>query len=208
MLKKDKFFIVLIFASHNKYIMKGKIVWLFVLMMNLSFSQNIMVDNESKVSWSSEREIDWGDFKSKLAPSKFSNAKTSYKIEIIPENVLVDENDRIKDYEKLTVVANFFKNESWCGSKDENLLIHERLHFDIAEFVARKIRKRFSELKRKKESRFKVYSSEYSKLWNEGRELQRKYDIETSHGINLVKNKEWVLMINSQISSLKEYELN
>lgn len=188
--------------------MKGKVVWLFVLIMNLSFSQNIMVDNESKVSWNSERKINWGDFKSKLAPSKFSNAKTSYKIEIIPENVLVDENDRIKDYEKLTVVANFFKKESWSGSKDENLLIHERLHFDIAELFARKIRKRFSELKRNKESRFKVYSSEYSKLWNKGRNFQNKYDVETSHGINLVENKEWVLRVKNQISSLKEYELN
>ena len=176
------------------------LIMLLLFCSSISFSQQ----NET-IAWSPEYKLEWKDYLGSLDPEVFANAKTSYKIEFIPENVMVDEHDRMPNYKKITVVAKFYKKHSWSVSKDQELLNHEQLHFDIAELFARKIRKRFLELKSKKESRFSVFYSEYKSLWNECRIYQRKYDQETNHGVNTQKNKEWEKLVRENLTKLNSY---
>lgn len=171
--------------------------------MLLLFCSSITFSQEDEtITWNIDQQLKWEDYMGKLDPEVFANAKTSYKIEFVPENVLVDEHDRMPNYKKVTVVARFYKKYSWSVSRDTELLKHEQLHFDIAELFARKIRKRFSELKAKAESRFSIYYSEYKVLWAECRAYQRRYDQETNHGVNIQKNKEWVKLVQKELLSL------
>ena len=107
--------------------------------------------------------LSWSDFQGVVDPNTFGRAKTSYKIDIIPENVKVDEQDRIQGFEALTVDARFYKKQSWTTVpiNDTIVLGHEQIHFHIAEIFARKIRKKFINLQKNKEARFAVYSESY-----------------------------------------------
>ena len=170
---------------------------LLVLNNTLFSQENKVLSHDSIVTWSKTYKLEWSDYTGQLNPDVFAYAVTSYKIDIIPEHVKVDAQDHILNYQDLTVLANFYKNHSWTISTDIDLLNHERLHFDIAELFARKIRTRFSELKTAKEKRFSVYWDEYSTLWKACRQLQKQYDLETNHGAKKAENDQWIAKINA-----------
>lgn len=181
-----------------------------ILMLFINTSAQIetkILKTDSIISWSANNLIEWSDFKGEIDSTKFGNALTSYKIDIVPDNVMVDEDSNIQEIEKLTVIANFYKNHSWTtGTFDNNLLTHERLHFDIAELYARKIRVRFDSMKKKGEARFDVYLGNYKELWQECRLMQKQYDNETNHGVKLNKNKEWQKRIKTELDNLSSYK--
>lgn len=184
-----------------------KLYWIIFLFTTVVLSQNTDDEYESnKIIWNQDKKLEWKDFTGALDPNLFGNALTSYKIEIIPENVLVDADDNIQNYENLTVVAKFYKDKSWVTSRTDGLLAHEQLHFDIAELYARKIRKKFSELKSVNEQRFAVYASAYELLWQECREYQKMYDSQTKNGILTEENNIWINKVLNEIMELNEFK--
>ncbi len=170
---------------------------LYILCNSLFSQENKTSINDSIISWSKTNKLQWNDYKGTMNPNIFAYAVTSYKIDIIPENVKVDAQDHILNYQDLTVHANFYKNHSWTISADVDLLNHEQLHFDIAEIYARKIRQRFAELKSAKEKRFSTYWDEYNALYKACRVLQKQYDLETNHGAKKAENDAWLEKINA-----------
>ena len=83
-------------------------------MCNSLFSQeNRIYIDDNIISWSNTNKLQWHDYKGTMNPDIFAYAVTSYKIDIIPENVKVDAQDHILNYQDLTVKANFYKNNSW-----------------------------------------------------------------------------------------------
>tara|TARA_R100000935_G_scaffold23395_3_gene42763 strand:- start:5446 stop:6045 length:600 start_codon:yes stop_codon:yes gene_type:complete len=174
----------------------------FVMGINAQGGSN----GQSIIDWDSARKLRWTDFKGKVDPNKFGSAMTSHKIEILPTNVLVDENDNIQNYEQMTVEAQFFTNKSWTTSNNNDILKHEQLHFDIAELYARKIRKRFEELKSDGVATFSKYQECYTIFWKECRKIQKQYDNETSHGQYKNVNQRWATNITNQLEELKGFE--
>ncbi|GAA4892024.1 hypothetical protein GCM10023311_15560 [Flaviramulus aquimarinus] len=173
----------------------------FIILGYHSFSQ----EDNNTMPWNASNKLEWKDYKGTLNPEIIAYASTSYKIDIIPENVIVDLNDYIVNYQDLTVVANFYKNHSWTVSNDVELLNHERLHFDIAELFARKIRKRFSELKNSGEKRFARYQNEYNALWQSCRVFQKKYDSETNHGAKKNESGIWYKKVAALLENFKNF---
>jgi len=163
-------------------------------------------DPTSYISWDDGYQLKWTDFQGNTEGNFILAASTSYKIDLLPESVLVDENDQIQGYEKLTVVANFYKNTSWHTTNSQYILKHERLHFDIAELFARKIRKRFSELKKGKQASFAVYQDAFTLFWKECRKMQKQYDLETNHGRKLEVNEIWQTRILKELESLVAFK--
>jgi hypothetical protein len=163
---------------------------------------------DTTISWKPTIKLNWSDFQGKVNPNTFGKAKTSYKIEIIPENVKVDGKDRIHGYKSLTTEARFYKRQSWTtiSANDTIVLSHERLHFDIAELFARKIRKEFIKLQNNKEARFSAYSQAYSLFWKACRQYQKQFDLETNHGRELDLNIAWSHKVKLAIESLSEYK--
>ena len=162
---------------------------------------------DTTITWTQSKKLAWSDFQSEIDSDIFGKALTSYKIDFLPEDVLVDEQDKIQGYENITVVARFYKKQSWTtvAASDTVVLKHEQLHFDIAELFARKIRKKFKELQENGEARFSVYSEVYNQLWMESRKYQKQFDFETDHGRELDLNKIWFEKVKEELTLLAEY---
>lgn len=182
--------------------------FLVLLSANLFAQKKSLKNGDTIISWKPMVKIAWSDFQGETNPATFGKAKTSYKIEIIPSNVRVDEEDRIQNYEDLTTEARFYKRQSWTtvSVNDTIVLDHEQLHFDIAELFARKIRKGFVELQKNKESRFSSYSQLYNLYWKACRKYQMDYDFETNHGRDLELNKKWSSKVKLELENLNKYK--
>lgn len=157
------------------------------------------------INWEHSNTLTWNDFRGEVDKDILAAAMTSYKINLVPEAVMVDENDMIQGYENLTVVTQFYKELSWHTNDSNTLLAHEQLHFDIAELYARKIRQRFSELKIAKEARFTAYLDAYNILWKACRTYQKQYDRETAHGRNLLVNLNWEERVGKQLGEMNDF---
>ncbi len=171
------------------------------LLLLIFFSINL--NGQSKIKWSKEKKLMWSNFKDTPDEEILAYALTAYKIEILPIDVMVDSDNNIKDYESLTVVANFYSNHSWVHTKSAYLLKHEQLHFDIAGLYAYKMRAKFEKLKKQKVANFDSYSKVYAKLWAECRKTQETYDVETKHGQLLEENDSWIKKISEKINLLE-----
>ena len=186
--------------------MKKKIIILFLIIpTSLIFGQNISKD--SIIEWKKDNNLSWSEFLGKPNDNIIADALTSYKIEVLPSDVVLDENDNILNYQNLTVKANFYKYHSWYIENTNQLLEHEQLHFDIAELFARKMRMEFEKLKNDNESNFNIYVDCYNRLWKDCREMQGDYDFDTNHGRENEINLKWIDKINNELSKLNEFEL-
>lgn len=183
----------------------GRVVALNLLFSIYGFGQSAELENIILI-WDANRELVWTDFQGETDPNTISSAMTSHKIEILPTNVLVDDQDNIHGYEKMTAEAHFYINKSWTTTQSLTILKHERLHFDITELYARKIRQRFAEYKANKIASFSVYSDCYQLFWNECRKTQQRYDQETDHGRDIAKNELWAHQIETQLEALSAFE--
>jgi hypothetical protein len=175
-----------------------------VILLNIFYFNTTLYSNaQSVIPWSKETKLKWSDFKATPNTEIIGYAQTSYKIEIQPSDVSVDHQNNIQNYESLNVVANFYTNHSWVFKKDDYLLKHEQLHFDIAGLYAKKIRLEFEKLKKNKIANFDSYLNAYKKLWSECRTIQKKYDKETKHGLQVDVNNSWIKDISSQLDKIK-----
>ncbi len=179
----------------------NKITALLFLTIILPFPKT--QDTQSIIEWSKERRLKWSDFKGTPDEEILAYALTAYKIEILPSDVLVDENNNIQNYDLLTVVANFYSNHSWVHTKSDYLLTHEQLHFDIAALYAYKMKTEFRKLKKQKVANFDAYTKVYAELWAECRKTQATFDNETNHGQLIEENDRWIKKINEKIDKLE-----
>jgi len=85
------------------------------------------------------------------------------------------------------------------------LLDHERLHFDIGEVYARKIRSVIDSLRRKGETRINIYTEAIDSLLDQWEQYGNAYDEETSHGLRPSKQAEWAIKIQKELSALEKY---
>lgn len=182
--------------------MKNLLFFASVFFTCLTYCQN-----KSTIIWDESRKLTWDDFQGETDSINFGKAKTSYRIRIIPENVTVDENDDIQGYEKMTVQAEFDKNHSWSLAKFDTIVLkHERLHFDIAELFARKIRKQFYENKIAKKITYERFWADYKKLWSECSKFQNLFDYETDHGRDKEQNKLWRQLVFEELVKFDNYK--
>jgi len=176
------------------------------MITSVAFSQKEYKEtDDSIIIWNQYKKLNWEDYNGEIDSDMYGSAYTVYRIEIIPNKIFVDDKDQIQNIDDVNIVTYFYKNKSWTTSYGIPLLAHEQLHFDIAELFARKIRKRFSELKNNKEYRFSQYQMEYDKLMNACKNFQKKYDRETKHGSDIGVNKHWVNTVKNSLKELKDY---
>ena len=104
------------------------------------------------------------------------------------------------------VVAIFNRSKSWSRDHSPSLLDHERLHFDIAELYARKIRKRIKELQRRGVNNIKTYNTAIHEVLLESNQADQQYDLETLHGALSKKQREWTEKVKEELGSLSRYK--
>ena len=89
---------------------------------------------------------------------------------------------------------------------DAQLLEHEQLHFDLAELAARRIRKRFDEFKDgcHEAGGAEAIQAMVSEVDRELQQEQARYDRETSHGVNLRAQDQWLRRIRKLLETTRE----
>jgi len=102
----------------------------------------------------------------------------------------------------------FIPERSWVREKsadDLDLLEHEQLHFDIAEYSARLFRQKLQKSKvtiAECNANLTALRDSVSAL---NKEMQANYDLETDHGIDKEAQAEWSASVNSLLEELKDY---
>ena len=154
----------------------------------------------SQIYWSSDNLLDWKDFKAEPKKKRFdANSSVGIKYEY----------KELKDRRiKLTLYSFFDRKKSWVNIRGKNnkLLIHEQLHFNITELHSRKIRKAVIEDSSINGKNFNNKFKEIYKFYlQEEDNMQLNYDKETDHSRNFEKQKEWEDKITKELEELKEY---
>jgi len=170
----------------------GFILLLFQLTL---FSQQI----NDTLYWDSKVKLSWKDFMG--SPS----ANDNYDAETTAENSTIGSFVNGLPFYKINCY--FLRNKSWAKVTSNILLSHEQGHFDLAEYIARKTRKKVKELRKKKISDFEIYVNEITLIFQERVSIDEKYDLETIHGTNEQEQKRWDQMIKKKLIELQELEI-
>lgn len=168
-----------------------KLLFLGLFVIIASSFQN----DDNIIVWDKARKLNWDDFKGTV-----SHDKTHEVINVYKENEEDAARSRVSialyfqcdgNNANHKVRAEFEKNNSWvyANHKNEAVLRHEQLHFDITELFVRKLRTKLASLKNQCEK--SAVSSVYQTNDIEFVEFAKQYDSETSHGSNKQKQSEW-----------------
>jgi len=179
---------ILIFAAVN---------FAFITPMELRHSKS---DAPTLIDWEEQDPLTWNDFKGKAKDWGSVSALTASAIEYAY--------DCDKGKLNLSVKAIFIPEESWAKSdaKNEYILSHEQLHFDITEVYARKLRK---ELAARVNSCYEVRRIDgiARKVLDEWKVEQAKYDKDTGHSIHKDLQELWHKKIDRKLEYYADYSL-
>ncbi len=152
-----------------------------------------------RVKWSAYNKLDWYDFNGTPDTTLKRFAALSYTAVVYShycENGYLGSN----------VEAVFKTTESWVRPEARNdyYLEHERIHFDITELHARKLRDALAKYKftcNQEADFLRVVESVLDK-W---REMDRQYDRETSFSHNKYRQRDWYIFIHTKLQEYQEY---
>lgn len=150
------------------------------------------------IEWNEYYDLSWRDFKGKRPGDAAGDAGTVVQIKAKPFLV--------KNKVEYDVYALFVKDKSWAEAFTAPLLAHEKLHFDIAELYARKIRKRIAQMQEEKVTDVDAYNLSIQELLQESNEIDMQYDVETLHGAMSEKQKEWTERVRAELNGLRKYK--
>lgn len=167
--------------------MKTLFLSLFLLLI---FTSN---SNKKINLWSSNLKFNHQYFKAK------PDSKSSFQANC---NVGFKYSMEIGDSIKITSYAYQDPFKSWIKQpKNDYLLKHEKLHFDIAELCHRQFRLKYKQILKEKSSldikKNKIKSLFTSEVLNLSK-VQKLYDLQTKHSIDTAKQIQW----NDSISNL------
>lgn len=155
--------------------------------------------------WNAETKLTWEDFQGAPLEKAIFHATTntgltyswglkgtSQKMELVYE-----------------VATFFYPAQSWVQpvSKNDYLLKHEQLHFDISELHARKLRKLLANVessKLNKNSR-DYLNSLYEKVDNERGAMQKRFDKESNHSLNKEMELKWQKFVELELTKFHEF---
>jgi hypothetical protein len=154
------------------------------------------------IYWSSNRKLSWSDFKGDASGNYYaalSNCAFSQSIEPGIHNE--------KGVINIYIRAAFLKRGSWVRKSQANneVLNHEQLHFDIAEWQVRKLRKAVSEADLNLENYEAVINKLSDAAWTEYNKIQAAYDEETQHGTIDKAQEKWNKLVAEGLTEFNDY---
>ena len=187
-----------------------KIVFFFVLVLSLSF-----VKTEDLILCKNNNSLQINDFKAlqkdtvKTGGKKFLGAISAISIEVITTQ-------KSRYTPPKLVVKNYFdKQQSWMLVKNDYVLQHEQIHFNISELYARKIRKSADSLARKNITNLNIYRNMVSFWEQKKQKTNDQFDAENDDSFLKIgkeiffkknpKQKEWLDKINLELQKLNIY---
>ena len=153
---------------------------LLPLLISLLF---VVSPNDHLIEWKPTARLSWEDFKGSPDYESENVALTNTSIQL--------EYGYDKTSLEFTVKCRFDKTKSWVKIKNDDVLNHEQLHFDIAELYARKLRRQLREYKFNPTTVAEDVNHIYMKIMEEHHSMQQLYDVETDHSRLEDKQAEW-----------------
>jgi hypothetical protein len=163
---------------------------------SLSTDKDIILYSKSKKLW-------YSDFKGPEDDLSIATALTYSGINMRYQHG--QEKGHIKL--KITLSCYFDMNKSWCrvNGRNEKVLNHEQLHFDITALNTCNLAKAIKDFNFTVEN----YETELNQLLKdadkEGMRLQNLYDKETTHGIKNSEQERWNKDIRGQLTTINCY---
>ncbi|OIN59924.1 hypothetical protein BLX24_08750 [Arsenicibacter rosenii] len=158
---------------------------------------------EKEISWHPDRLLQWKNFKGRIREASTALAETRCSIVVLP---------KVKAGWKIRVdpeVYTYFNAEfSWVRPEGKNNLVlqHEQLHFDIAELFARKLRKAY-EGKIKDMRSWNLYGEKlYWELIKEYERFQDEYDRDIY--ADATRQPGWTAKVRAEMAALSRYAIN
>lgn len=117
---------------------------------------------------------------------------------------------------EFSIKTYFDPNESWMLLKNDYVLQHEQIHFDLTELYARKMRKSVESLQQKKVSNLEIYKKKLN-YWNQmSQQTNNAFDKENNDSYTLKngtfflnknpKQKEWKNKIENELNGMTEFK--
>jgi hypothetical protein len=167
------------------------------------FMEDYMGDTSAKsdtVFWSPNC-LKWTDFmgtpstKSKNAAEIHTNFEYFAPVKI--------KNGVVSIYLNMKTFA--LKNMSWVTpiARDSAGLAHEQLHFDITKIITERYKKRVKSMALSVDNYDSQFQILFIDIYREMNQLQRQYDEETAHSINVSEQKRWSEKITKMLAELR-----
>lgn len=160
------------------------------------------IQDDNEIIWRSDRKLTWDDFKAHpnqeiIKNSVIIQAQTAASIELFSSS---SKNELLT----IKVCTKFIKDKSWTVVRNEKLLKHEQLHFDIFELYARKMRKAFDSLNMKKVKDIRQYEDIYDLYNQKCDQYNELYDNQVY--FNDARQEQWFKKVATELDNLKKYE--
>ncbi len=176
--------------------MKNLLPW-FLFALLLPPAMIAQSKDEDLLNWDANRKLTWADYKARPDPSSDAAASTTTYLGI--------EYNIKTDRFSFKIQSRFSRDRSWGLHKTEYILSHEQGHFDIAEIFARKLNMKMSNYRFDRKTYDKDLRKIYQEIIDGKEEMQDKYDKETNHSINKVRQEEWLKKISEMLEEYKAY---
>ncbi len=167
--------------------------------LNLIFRSDYEINNPEKedtIFWSPTRKMSWADFtgtiprSTKYSAQIFNNFEYSAPLKI--------ENGVLNIYLQMKVYM--LKSASWTSSKSlsDYSLGHEQLHFDIAKMIVERFKQKAKQILTvdNYDSQLQIL---FIDMYREMNRLQREYDDESNHSINIMGQQKWQQIANDEL---------
>ena len=154
--------------------------------------------------WQPDQMLTWADFQGKPDAGSSFLAYTAYTLGYSSK---YDQDGKIT----VSVTCSFDKSKSWKTPDNkltDKLLLHEQLHFYVAEIYARKMRKAFHEYAATHKAGAGT-SADLDKIFiglmHQSHDYNDQYDIATNHSTIAEKQEEWRKKITGELNALDAY---
>jgi hypothetical protein len=180
--------------------MFASFLFLFLLLINpfLNHPTTTPTGEEDGIVWTTNRRLNWDDFKSQADQAQPLHAMTSTNIAV---KAHCSGNQM-----RFDVKCIFVTKHSWTKNRlSKRLLDHEQLHFDLTEIHARLLRQKLSETNNMcggERVKLDKLVESYFEAW---KKEQNRYDEETNHGLVEEKQKWWTSDIAHRLAYLEPY---
>lgn len=184
--------------------LKLLLIFLCFLPLNKIYGEDNSKDTTKY--WEKKDTLTWTDFQGQIPKDSDTESGLEGLAATVAEIEIAI--DKINNNVTFKVICFFVKTKSWHKNNSITILMHEQLHFDIAELFARKIRKELDSLKLNKVTDTLYYTDKINELMMERHRIDSLYDCETLHGAVDFMQLKWHERINKELEDLKEYEVD
>lgn len=153
---------------------------------------------EPVMEWSPQTRLSWEDFRADPEAGTDAAATTVSALSYSFQGYMKG-SQLIYEYD---VKALFFPEKSWVRPelKDDELLLHEQLHFDITAWYAIKLRRAFDTITPVNDPK-EMISAVYDRIRKELDSVQDHYDRETDFSRNTKEQLLWQSRVNTYLKN-------